>query len=111
MSDISVALTNETDVDIYLVGSLDASDCKWRYPHCYFEVTGPDGKPAARKIGRCGNMNTLRAEDFAKVPPGGSFDPYQQVDGYGFFAAHQLDPHNFREPGVPHLRRLALVSR
>src|SRR3990170_1522626 len=50
---IAVALTNQTDADIYLVGSLDASDCKWRYPYCYFEVTGPDGKPARSGIVRC----------------------------------------------------------
>lgn len=101
---ITVALINQSDADIYLVGSLDASDCKWRYPHCYFEVTGPEGKPAGRGIGRCGNMNTLRAKDFAKVPPGGAFDPYLHIDGYGYFSAHQLDSHNFREPGVYRIR-------
>lgn len=53
--ELAVTLTNQTDADIYLVGSLDASDYKWRYPHCYFEVTGP----VTRQIGRCGNMNTL----------------------------------------------------
>ena len=30
VSRITVALTNRTDAAIYLVGSLDASDCKWR---------------------------------------------------------------------------------
>jgi hypothetical protein len=101
---ITVALTNQTDADIYLVGSLDASDCKWRYPHCYFEVIGPDGKAAVRRISRCGNMNTLRGKDFAKVPPGGTFDPYQRIDDYGFFSAHQLSPDTFREAGVYRIR-------
>jgi len=101
---ITVSLTNQTDADIYLVGSLDASDCKWRYPHCYFEVIGPDGKSAVRGISRCGFINTLRIKDFAKVPPGGTFDPYQRIDDYGFFSAHQLSPDTFREPGVYRLR-------
>jgi hypothetical protein len=97
---ITVAITNQTNVDIYLVGSLDASDCKWRFPHCYFEVTGPDGKSAAQGIGRfCGNMNTLREKDFVKVPPGSEFDPYQHIDEGGFFSAHQLDACTFRSAG------------
>ncbi len=96
---VSVTLSNQTNADVYLVGSLDASDCKWRYPHCYFEVTGPDGKSAVQGAARCGNMNTLREKDFVRVPPGGTFDPYQRVDGYGFFPAHQLSPDTFRMPG------------
>jgi hypothetical protein len=101
---ITVTLTNQTNADIYLVGSLDASDCKWRYPHCYFEVTGPDGKSAVQGIARCGNKNTLRIKDFAKVPPRGTFDPYQQIDEPGFFPAHQLSAGTFRTPGVYRLR-------
>ncbi|OAI54779.1 hypothetical protein AYO44_14200 [Planctomycetaceae bacterium SCGC AG-212-F19] len=101
---VRIILTNQTDADIYLVGSLDASDCKWRYPHCFFEVTGPDGAPVARRILRCGNKNTLREKDFVKVRPGGTFDPYQRVDEYGFFSAHQLDPDNFKLLGKYRIR-------
>jgi hypothetical protein len=102
--EITISLTNQTDADIYLVGSLDASDFKWRYPHCYFEVTGPNGKSAVRRIDRCGFMNTLRARDFAKLPPGGAFDPYRRIDDYGFFPAYQLDAHTFGEPGMYRIR-------
>jgi hypothetical protein len=101
---ITVGLTNQSSREVYLVGSLDASDCKWRYPHCYFEVIGPTGAPSVRGIGRCGNMNTLRAKDFVKVPSGGTFDPYQNVDGYGFFSAHQLSAENFKQPGEYRVR-------
>lgn len=101
---IAVALTNQTDADIYLVGSLDASDCRWRYPHCYFEVIGPDGKPVERGLGRCGNMNTLRVKDFVMLPPGESFDPYRRVDDGGFFSAHQLEAHTFGVAGAYRIR-------
>jgi len=101
---ITVSLTNLTDADIYLVGSLDASDCKRRYPHCFFEVTGPDGKPAVQKIARCAFMNMLRAKDFIKVAPGEAFDPFQSIDDHGFFSAYQLDERHFRAPGVYRIR-------
>ena len=101
---IRVRIKNLTGKDIYLVGSLDASDCKWRYPHCYYEVTGPNGKPATTGIGRCGNMNALRERDFVKVPNGKEFDPYQRLDGYGFFSAHQLSKRTFRVPGKYRIR-------
>jgi hypothetical protein len=101
---ITVTLTNLTDADIYLVGSLDASDSKRRYPHCSFEVTGPDGKPAVQRIARCAFMNTLRAKDFIKVSPGEAFDPFQSIDDSGFFSAYQLDERHFRMPGVYRIR-------
>lgn len=101
---VAVALTNQTAADIYLVGSLDASDCKWRLPYCYFEVTGPDGTSPVKGIGRCGNMNTLREKDFVKVAPGKSFDPYQRTDDYGFFGSHQLRPENFAAAGEYRIR-------
>jgi hypothetical protein len=93
---ITVTITNRTKADIYLVGSLDASDCQWRYPHCYFEVTRPDGKSAVQERSRCGYMNALREKDFVKVPPGKALDPYRRIDQYGFFSAHQLDQRTFR---------------
>ena len=101
---ITVNITNQTDADIYLVGSLDASDVKWRYPHCYFEVIGPDGKSAVQGLGRCGNMNTLREKDFVHLGPGDSFDPFQDIDGSGFFSAYQLNDRTFRAAGEYRVR-------
>src|SRR5262249_2910036 len=101
---VKVEIINRTKGEIYLAGSLDASDCAWRYPHCYFEITGPDGRPAAKPIGRCGNMNALRQHDFARVPSGGKFNPYQHTDDPGFFFAHQLRPENFQAPGDYRIR-------
>jgi len=96
---ITVSLINQFDYGIYLVGSLDASDCQRRYPFCYFEVTSPDGNWAYRSIGRCAHMNPLREKDFVRVPPGGKFDPYQRIDDEGFFSSIQLCPRTFSSTG------------
>jgi hypothetical protein len=101
---ITVRLTNETESDIYLVGSLDGSEGTWRYPHCYFEVTGPDGAIADHFARGCGYTNRLREEDFFMVPPGGEFDPYQSIDDHGFFSAYLLSRHTFRATGKYHIR-------
>ncbi|QDU19188.1 hypothetical protein [Urbifossiella limnaea] len=101
---ITVALTNQTAADMYLVGSLDASDCKWRLPYCTFDITGPDGKSPVKGVSRCGNMNVLREKDFVKVAPGKSFDPYQRVDDGGFFSSHQLQAEHFAAPGEYRVR-------
>lgn len=101
---VSVAITNQTSADIYLVGSLDASDCQWRYPHCYFVVIGPDGKSVVPKFSRCKFMNTLREKDFVQVPAGKAFDPYQNVDDFGFFSANQLTPSTFQTAGEYRIR-------
>jgi len=74
------------------------------YPHCSFDVIGPNGNSALQRIKRCGNMNTLREQDFVKVKPGASFDPYQRTDDYGFFSAHQLNPNNFGTVGKYRIR-------
>ncbi len=90
--ELQVRIVNRSDESHPLIGSLDASDVKWRYPHCTFEVIGPDGAPVGLGIGgRCGNMNNLRLEDIVTVKPGESFDPYMQIDNGGFFshAIHQ----------------------
>jgi hypothetical protein len=101
---ISVSLINHFGSDIYLVGSLDASDCQWRYPFCYFEVTGPNGKKADPSIGRCGNMNPLREKDFVRLPTGGKFDPYQRIDEEGFFSSIQLSSRTFSSTGKYRIR-------
>ena len=98
-----VTLTNQTDADIYLVGSLDASDSKWRYPHCTFEVSGPPRNPPP-EYGRCGNMNSLRVEDFVKVPPGGGFDPTRGVWGSGWLTPDHKPAAGFSVPGVYRVR-------
>ena len=102
---ISVTITNRTNTDIYLVGSLDGSEGGWRYPYCYFEVTGPDGKILGKLTHRqCGNMNGLREKDFMKVPPGSTFNPYQFIDDLGFFYSVRLNPVTFPTTGEYHIR-------
>jgi hypothetical protein len=102
---ISVEIANWTDGEIYLIGSLDGSDLKWRYPFCYFEVIGPDGKPVQMRLFRdCGNMNAIREKDFVKVPRGGKFNPYQKIDEYGFFGTSLITPAIFRAEGEYRIR-------
>ena len=97
---LTVTLVNQTGEDIYLVGCLDGSYGKCRYPHCYFEVTGPDGQPIELEYRRrCANMNTLRWADFTEVSPGGTFDPCQR----GFFCAGPSAGF-FRVPGKYRVR-------
>jgi hypothetical protein len=89
-----VRLINRTDRAIYLVGSLDASDVGWRYPKLTVDRTGP--QPAAG-LGRCGNMNNLREEDFVRVEPGASLDPYDPK--HGFFSSYYLHDLPLETPG------------
>ncbi len=102
---ISVEIANWTEGEIYLIGSLDGSDLKWRYPFCYFEVIGPDGKPAKNRIARdCLNMNTIREKDFVKVRRGGKFNPYQKIDDHGFFGTSLIVPATFQAEGEYRIR-------
>jgi hypothetical protein len=104
MPAISVEIANWTDSDVYLIGSLDGSDLKWRYPLCYFEVIGPNGQLALPRLARCGNMNSIREKDFIKVPPGGKFNPYQTIDEHGFFGSSQITPTTFQAEGEYRIR-------
>ena len=101
---MKVTITNWTDSDIHLVGSLDGSRGMFRFPHCYFEVTCPDGAMADRSARSCGYTNRLREEDFVRVPPEGEFDPYQPIDDQGFFSAHELSADTFRAAGTYRIR-------
>jgi hypothetical protein len=100
---LKVDIINTGKKDIYLIGSLDGSDVKWRMPYCYFTIQ----KPIPDSIGwsRCGNMNPLRPKDFVLVKSGGKFNPYQKTDESGFFTSHMMrDTATFRNPGVYRIR-------
>lgn len=101
---VKVEIKNLMGKEILLVGSLDASDCKWRYPHAWFEVIGPDGKSAVKGAMRCGNTNALREKDFVAVKKDGTFDPYMRVDDGGFFGCHQISPQTFAVEGTYKIR-------
>jgi hypothetical protein len=80
---LSVRIINKSARDVYLVGSLDGSDVGWHFPKWRLEVLDPAGKPLTTSRGgaRCGNMNSLKTNDFVRVAPGQAFDPF----GHGFF--------------------------
>ncbi len=97
--EITVTIKNNSGKDVYLIGSLDASEYKWRSPYCYFEINKPNNI-SSPILKRCGNMNSLRKEDFKLVKSGQSFDPYQSIDDYGFFSSNEIKKkENFQAPG------------
>ena len=65
---LTVKIYNDSKEDIYLIGSLDGSDVKWRFPYCYYSIDRP--KSVQTKLQRCGNMNTLRLHDFKLIHAG-----------------------------------------
>jgi len=101
---LQVQIVNHANHPIFLVGSLDGSESKMRYPHCYFEVIGPDGKSANRDVIRCGNTNPLREKEFVTVPGGGTFNPYQLTDEVAFYGPIDLSPDTFRVAGEYRVR-------
>ena len=96
---LKIQISNNTKTDIYLIGSLDGSDVKWRFPYCYYTIDKP--KADTIRFERCGNKNTLRLEDFQLVKAGGNFDPYENVGVYGFFQDHNItNQKSFRNTGI-----------
>jgi hypothetical protein len=97
--ELEVHLINRGKKSIYLIGSLDGSEKKWRMPYCYFTIEKP--MPDTPQFLTCKTLNPLRKDDFVKVGPGENFDPYMQVDNYGFFRSHELtQQETFRNPGI-----------
>jgi hypothetical protein len=100
LPNLKVEIANNTGKNIYLIGSLDGSDVKWRMPHCYFTIQKP--KPdTVDMIGRCGNMNTLKPQDFVLVKAGTKFNPYMHLNEHGFFTDYTTtNSRTFQTPGV-----------
>lgn len=97
---VKVEITNLSPSNVNFIGSLDASDVKWRFPHCYFTIEKPrlDNLEAEE---RCGLMNTLRPEDFVSVEPNETFSPYVEQGESRFFSSRQMSrEENFRLPGT-----------
>lgn len=100
LPELKVEIINNSGKEVYFIGSLDASDEKWRKPYCYYTIERPV-KDSIPQYGRCGMMNSLRKEDFVKVSEGQSFNPYMKVDDQGFFGAGSVqNPDNFKNPGT-----------
>ena len=104
--EISVRLKNPSHRALPMAGSLDGSDCLMRFPYCYFEITGPDGRRVDKGTIRCGSMVPLRQEDFVLVKPGEEFDPYDTSKGY--YPSYQISKETFDRPGA---YRLVFVYR
>ncbi len=97
---LNVCIRNKSGEDVYFIGSLDGSDGNLRYPQCDFSIDFPDHR-SKRGYPRCGNTNPLRTKDFVLTPKNACFNPYQSVDGYGFFdSATIYDTSNFMTTGT-----------
>ncbi|MEK7952074.1 hypothetical protein [Luteolibacter soli] len=95
---INVAIRNDSGKEAVLVGSLDGcARGGGRFPRCGFEVLDTAGKPVQlQALGRCGNQNSLRIEDFATVAAGADFNPF----GKGFFGSADPIRMSFLPPGT-----------
>ncbi len=97
----SVNIINNTNSDIYLIGSLDGSDLKWRFPYCYFTVEKPNPLPDSLLFGRCATLNPLRVPDFKLVKAGQKFNPYENIDNHGFFTDYTItNKETFKSKGI-----------
>lgn len=92
---LTVRIRNKTGGEVHLVGSLDGSTCGWRFPKCRLEILDPAGRSVALPLGRCGNMNALRTDDFVRVRAGDSFYPF----GLGFFRPSEFSRFPVTTPG------------
>lgn len=90
LPEFNVELINKGKEKIYLLGSLDGSDRKLRYPYCYFEIEKPL-KDSISQFQGCGTLNLLREKDFQEVLPGESFDPYKEIDSQGYFPSNEIE--------------------
>lgn len=91
-----VILHNRTGQEIVLSKGLDGSEVGWRFPKCGFEIFDENKERIQpQPIGRCGNMSTLRVDDFVEVPDGG--DMNLSENGYaGFSGLYQIS----QKPGT-----------
>lgn len=102
---VAVRIENNSEFSVPLIGSLDASDLAWRYPHCVWERwTETNGWQTVGSGPRCGNTNDLRSEDILEIGPGEALDPYLNIDNKGFFESVIQRGNFFAEPGEYRLR-------
>lgn len=94
---LELTFKNNSDTDIYLIKSLDASSYKWRYPHAYYTIELLDNKEyEIQQVARCGNMNGISTGDFIKVSAQEIFNPTKH---YYFSDFSVLNPNNFKQKG------------
>jgi hypothetical protein len=70
-----VVLRNNSDETFFLVGAIDDSESKTRYPHVTLTIEGPENGISSPKFARCGFQNPLTMRDFVEMPPGGTIEP------------------------------------
>jgi|GEM_PF-755486 hypothetical protein len=96
---IQVWLQNDSTEPVILLGSVDGSGSRRRYPHCYFEIEGPPEFEGEWWGAGCGNLDPLRRRSFVTVEPREQFDPYSRDDGFHFMTYPPMNWRTFAAPG------------
>lgn len=100
---IKVEIRNLTGKDIYLVRSLDKSECRHRYPHCYYEVTDFDGT-SHTAVFQGSYPSPIGPDDFVRVPAGAAFDPVAHLKHGGLWRYYPHTRTAFWRPGKYRIR-------
>jgi hypothetical protein len=99
---LTVEIRNALDAPFTVVRPLDGCDVGWRVARYDWALTGPDGDEVPRQPqGRCGTVNPLTADDFARLAPG---EALTVVPGKTFLFA----PAGHFAPAKPGTYRLTL---
>ncbi len=96
---LKLTITNNSKQPIYLIGLLDGSGSEQRMPYYYFIINKP--KPDSIFFPRCKLLNPLKKEDFIRVNPGESFNPYARNNQSDWVYDHSISQkETFKNAGV-----------
>lgn len=73
--EFTVVLRNNSDETCFLVGAIDDSETRARYPIVYVTIEGPEDGISRPTLHGCGFQNPLAPRDFVELPPGGTIAP------------------------------------
>ena len=95
---LEVTITNNSKSDVYLIGALDGSDVKLRYPYCYYTIQKPDNVSMSYAESR--DIATLKPEEL-KRETRKTFNPVWDGDDFNFIPDNAAtDDRTFKNSGV-----------
>jgi hypothetical protein len=104
--EFQVRLQNLSDKTFYLVGCLEGSQSRSRYPYTYWVISGPDRcSESAVATWLSALDDTLDPSDFVELRPGDSFDPFGCSEGLRQGSAREFGmpfistEYSFTQPG------------
>ena len=93
-------LSNKGKQTVKVMRSRDGSDVGWVMPKILVTIWGPDHRPIEQRIGRCGNVNPLKADDIHELQPGDQFNLFEP----GSFGHYKLSRFSTALPGIYKVR-------